>query len=661
MDTEKAEQYAQWIVNNPDKVGTPEFETVRAAYEAARPGATPEPEQFDMADYLKGGLTSIGQMYTGGYADEASGALQSLLPYPYGTDYESAQQSAETQFRDWEEKNPVSSLAIPIGTALATGPAGTRALLKNPRAKQVLDGLLADSKIGRWGQGLLTAGTGGAIAGYGYGDDIEDAASGALWSTALSGISPVLSTVGGYLGNKIAETGKTVIDSLSDTRRRLARKLNEMIDDDNLTPEEFERQLKELGPEGLPVDVGPNITSLGEGYATVPGPSKAAARDALETRARGSQQRIISTLVDDPSVLDMQAAKKRLEENRRVLGKQYDPLFDSVTIPLNENLENLLGRPMMKNALQQALVDARDAGETGLEQFFREGIDGTIELVERPSLRTWDRLKRTLNRKISDETDEFGKVSSAGVTALKIKTELVNELDDVSDDYKKLRRDYATEFDAEDALDLGRKVFRLQKYDAEVIKEQVEQMSDVELAHFELGALRHLRDKIISKETMSTPWKANPLLREKMEAAFGPRKSKQIIERIEKESIFNTTRSRILGGSATTGRQQAVQDAPIDSGTVVDAATGRFDNMILRQLAKSKKSIPTDMNRAAADILFNPQALQKKDVAGNPELMGLLTGWRRPNELFFDSTPQDYWSRVLSTTIPAGGLLGPEE
>ena len=41
-----AERYAQWIVDNQDKQGTPEFDTIAAAYRAARaevPAAAPEP------------------------------------------------------------------------------------------------------------------------------------------------------------------------------------------------------------------------------------------------------------------------------------------------------------------------------------------------------------------------------------------------------------------------------------------------------------------------------------------------------------------------------------------------------------------------------------------------------------------------------------------
>ena len=36
MSAEKAKKYAQWIVDNQDKKGTPEFETVAKAYKVAK-------------------------------------------------------------------------------------------------------------------------------------------------------------------------------------------------------------------------------------------------------------------------------------------------------------------------------------------------------------------------------------------------------------------------------------------------------------------------------------------------------------------------------------------------------------------------------------------------------------------------------------------------
>lgn len=49
-----AEQYAEWIVNNADKRGTPEFETVARAYQAVRGAKAEEPANLDPTEGMSG-------------------------------------------------------------------------------------------------------------------------------------------------------------------------------------------------------------------------------------------------------------------------------------------------------------------------------------------------------------------------------------------------------------------------------------------------------------------------------------------------------------------------------------------------------------------------------------------------------------------------------
>lgn len=47
-----SEQYAQWIVNNADKKGTPEFDTVAQAYQASK-------EQSNVSSFEQGDRKSV--------------------------------------------------------------------------------------------------------------------------------------------------------------------------------------------------------------------------------------------------------------------------------------------------------------------------------------------------------------------------------------------------------------------------------------------------------------------------------------------------------------------------------------------------------------------------------------------------------------------------
>jgi hypothetical protein len=90
-----ADEYAQWIVTNADKKGTPDFETVSKAYQELRLNAKPD-EDFNTSEMLSnapgslwkntiGGLSAIAAnplKSVGGLMDIAAGGLQSMAPAP---------------------------------------------------------------------------------------------------------------------------------------------------------------------------------------------------------------------------------------------------------------------------------------------------------------------------------------------------------------------------------------------------------------------------------------------------------------------------------------------------------------------------------------------------------------------------------------------------
>jgi hypothetical protein len=87
-----ASDYAQWIVNNPDKKGTPEFETVVQAYQAAKT-KEPKAEKFSVGETIKNipssaveyGKNIVGAVLSPvqtikGALDVGSGAMVNAIP-----------------------------------------------------------------------------------------------------------------------------------------------------------------------------------------------------------------------------------------------------------------------------------------------------------------------------------------------------------------------------------------------------------------------------------------------------------------------------------------------------------------------------------------------------------------------------------------------------
>lgn len=78
-----ADQYADWIVKNQDKKGSPEFDTVAAAYKEAK-GATPTPAAQQPEAPPKSLLRKVGDVYRDGMAGQLRGmaSIGSTLMWP---------------------------------------------------------------------------------------------------------------------------------------------------------------------------------------------------------------------------------------------------------------------------------------------------------------------------------------------------------------------------------------------------------------------------------------------------------------------------------------------------------------------------------------------------------------------------------------------------
>ena len=71
-----ADEYAQWIVSNADKKGTPEFDVVSKAYQDAKLNVKPQQVSFNPAQMLINAPASLYRNTIGGLIEAASSPLQ---------------------------------------------------------------------------------------------------------------------------------------------------------------------------------------------------------------------------------------------------------------------------------------------------------------------------------------------------------------------------------------------------------------------------------------------------------------------------------------------------------------------------------------------------------------------------------------------------------
>jgi hypothetical protein len=132
-----AEKYAQWIVENQDKQGTPEFETVAAAYKAARnqtPQApqTPQTQQEPsllqrlgkgVADYARRSVAEKANLAAG--AVRGAGSIGATLLTPYDLLAGNTQSIGNPERRQAIEEGLRSMGADPESAAYQVGKIGT--------------------------------------------------------------------------------------------------------------------------------------------------------------------------------------------------------------------------------------------------------------------------------------------------------------------------------------------------------------------------------------------------------------------------------------------------------------------------------------------------------------------------------------------------------
>jgi hypothetical protein len=613
---------------------------------------------------LPGLLTSHGNAtlsMVGLGGDEVSGAIQSVLPYPYGP----AGDSIQDKYRDardlererqarWNKEHPAASVIAPVtaglGGAMVAGPHALKAGAKQfPKAAAHL----ANSPLSRYGVGVGAAGVGGGLSGYGYGEDLGDAGKGAAVAAGLTAIAAPMAMAAGWVGNKVWQGGNKAWNLLRSGDKRVMRKMGQALDDDGVPISEITKLMDDLDPqEALPIDVSPNMTAMGEQYAQIPGESKAAATKALLERARTSQQRIVRDLMEDTSSdLNIDAAVQRLHANMREIGKRYDPLFET-PVEFNPKLQSLMQRKSVQDGIREAGNIASDEGDKAFESFMIVNPK-TKELAwaKRPTLKAWDYVKRGLDDVIELGTDDStGKLAPAAVRALKIKKELLAELDIAAPDYADIRRAYATEGAAERAIEAGRKVLR-RNSDADTIARQVADMDEGTREFFRIGVAKELKDTVRAKQELFKPWKASPLQQDKIRAGLGKERGDKFIKRLEAESVFSTTKSTVLDNSATARRLQGMNEMNVDPSAVGDLATGNIPNLALKALQKDMQKVPPSMNRAAANLLYNPKTLR------DPAVQQRIGAPLKNGGLLMDSTPEDFYKRLYGGASITGGLL----
>ena len=578
--------YAKWLVDNQDKQGTEEYQTVADAYRQLRSQSAPPQQtrgqQFQQsiaANPVTSALFSIPGtrplMEFGNAA--ARGVTQGVdfitegLNYglrPTGANIPSLQRSLEN----------VGALAPPAG------------YMQPGLGQKIVSGIGEALPAVAGGQGLVReayrgtapfvtrqiAGTGSSLPErIARGRETGRRVAGSLASTtptqeAISATGAVIgSELGqeaglpgaGFVGALVGGFGATPIvngieraftnltdfnnmaKSLTSVRTDIAGEmLATSLRSAGMSPREAIEQYRMLGPNALPADIDQAFREVLRAAMNIDSGISGAARTSVNQRQQQAGQRISDSL----DIINAGNADEYLINLDATLGPQITALYQQAAqqpLALSGRLRTLLeGDTSLGRAFEQAqgrVLDRVALGETA----------GTFDYI--------DETKKVLDDQIKKLMRE-GQGNAASIL-IRFKNQMVAEADNLIPDYADARRLYAGKKAVEDAADFGREIFKTDSREVSRLADALTtQMTAQERTAYVLGA----KDAII-KRIDSTGMNRNQVM-----ALFGkngdaaklatlfdtPEQGEQFLNALKRETEFAITRNAVIGNSNTVAQ-----------------------------------------------------------------------------------------------------------
>jgi hypothetical protein len=538
-------------------------EEQRKALEAARArlasmGGPQRSEAFQQGTQLspvaQGALTAA-QGATFNFADELAGLVNPR--------YRDVVRGATQEFA---QRNPMSAAGLELAGGLATAPfTGPLSLGR---------GITTTGKILRTGGDIAAQ---SALSGAGAadeGDRLEGAIEGAAIGTVLGGganvagrairsgiITPAMSRLpeGGFGIMRGAEVQTPETFAGYNVRPDYAReRLAELLERDaqarimtGVEPGQEAmmgaRRLRKLGPEAPIASTGSNTLAEIDMLANLSG--SAGRKLEMQQRRVAEKRGGAITKTAELATGVMQSADDELVNLAKRQADAAGPLYDklrTVTFPIDEELQNILGRSRLDLGAAQRTATRRGEPQVSLRQL-KQGDQLPFAAADQLKRTLWDKAKAA---KRADKNNEAADLD-------RLRLDLVKKLDSLSPDYAKARETFAGFGELETAVELGQDSLL---ETAESLSKLTKEMTPSELEAFRVGAVDSLRQVAGSQpgQTRLLNMYKEPELKGKLRAIFGNdfREFQRMI--LSQEELKKL--ERVGGGSQTFKRLAQAQD-----------------------------------------------------------------------------------------------------
>jgi hypothetical protein len=539
-------------------------------------------------------ISNILQGLTFNQSDEIGAWLRSNLG---DVDYDTAVQIERSGLEESKSESPISStLEQIIGSAVPL------AVTKRPQ-----------SFLGNIPQG-------GAIGGlYAFGDSkgnvqerLPDTAMGAA-SGAV--VQPLVAGALRPIENLFEGTGKFLKGPARLGTQQARALLKEAIEND-AGGEEFanlnEAFLYVLNKNttGKPYtisDLGPNSQALLDVVNLLPGQSKRVARNFLRKRDSGILTRLKGDLTDAfGQRADYFEEYKALETARKELGDKLYKRAYRKNVKIDSDLLEILKRPSMKAAFDNAFNIANEEGENiGKYKLTQNGLTLNGSKATNVSTKFMHYMKRGLDDVVYNSKSPISGTGKDLLNASKgTRIAFLNVLDEQNPAYKLARNYWAEKSSVMDAMKQGREFL---KTDSNELAEIISEMSGSELESFRLGSMQGILSEIESgaERTAMSRLLKSPERQKLLKLTFpqtdiGKAAASKFINNLETEVVMRETSKFTLGGSPTILRGEALRKVRDLSRR--DPVSGLTD-LIGKAIAKDFKTVADKQETAVANEL----------------------------------------------------------
>ena len=416
-------------------------------------------------------------------SDEVGAWLRSKLG---DVDYDTAVQIERAGLEKSKTESPVSStIEQLIGSALPL------ALTKKPQ-----------SFLGNIPQGATI---GGAYAFGSSKGNVQERLPDTIMGAASGGITqPLVAGALNPISNMAEGVGKFLKGPARLGTQQARSLLKEAIENDS-GGEEFKNMEEAFlyvlnkNTTGKPytiADLGPNSQALLDVVNLLPGQSKRVARNFLKQRDSGILTRLKGDLTDAfGSRADYFEEYKTLEIARKELGDKLYKRAYRKNVKINSDLLDVLKRPSMKAAFDNAFKIANEEGENiGKYKLTQNGLTLNGRKATNISTKFMHYMKRGLDDVVYNSKSPISGTGKDLLNASKgTRIAFLNVLDEQNPAYKLARNYWAEKSSVMDAMKQGREFL---KTDSNELAEIISEMSGSELESFRLGSMQGILSEI---------------------------------------------------------------------------------------------------------------------------------------------------------------------